>query len=314
MTDIVTLTPNPTIDLATSVDRLEPFRKLRCADAQRDPGGGGINVARVLRRWDCEVLAIYPAGGPAGDLLKRLMRNKGIPSKAIAVAEDTREDFTVFESATVNQFRFVLPGATLSEEEWSACCDAIGAVDPPPRFVVASGSLAPTMPANSYLRAIYAAKAIGAKAVIDTSGAALKHALGKGVYLVKPNLRELTEITGLPIEDLSAQVAACQNLVNSDQASIVALTLAERGAIAVTRAGAWHARAPAIRPISTVGAGDSFLGTMLWRLGAGFDVPDALRYGVAAGSAALLAPGTELAHPEGTQHFLPQVTIEKIGS
>jgi len=312
--DIVTFTPNPAVDLATSVERVAPFHKMRCSQAKRDPGGGGINVARVLRRWKADALAIFPAGGPTGELLKRLVDREAIPSKVIAVPDDTREDFMVFEEESGKQFRFVLPGCPLDEGVWRACCDAISAIAPHPRFVVVSGSLPPGTPVDAYARVARAAKAIGAKFVIDTSGEALKCALDEGVSLVKPNLRELSELTGNTLDTISAKLAACRGLVASKRAAIVALTLAERGALAVTNEGAWRASAPLVRPVSTVGAGDSFLGTMLWRIAAGHDVRDAVRYGVAAGTAALLSPGTDLCRPKDVESLLPQISVEEIGA
>ena len=312
MADIVTLTPNPAIDLSTAVDRIVPFRKLRCAEPKRDPGGGGINVARVLRRWNSDTLAIFPAGGPTGMLLTRLVDGEGIPRKVVEISDDTREDFTVFETQSGRQYRFVLPGPILSDDAWHACCGVIAELDPRPRFVVASGSLPPDAHPSAYARIAKAARAIGAKPVIDTSGEPLKYALDEGVFLVKPNLRELTELAGRTLDEFPAQLAACRELVTSGKAAVVALTLAEQGAIAVTAEGAWRAFAPQVRPVSTVGAGDSFLGTMLWRIALGHDVGDSLRYGVAAGTAALLAPGTDLCRPQDVETLLPQVSLEKI--
>jgi 6-phosphofructokinase 2 len=310
--DFVTFTPNPAIDMATSVERVTPFQKLRCSEAQRDPGGGGINVARVLHRFKCDVLAIFPAGGPTGDLLKRLMEEAGIPSHVVALSSDTREDFTVFEDATGNQFRFVMPGSPLDESHWRTGCEAVYSADPAPRFVIASGSLPPGAADDAYASVMRAAKSRGARAVIDTSGIALKYALDEGVYLAKPNLRELKELTGKSLESLLEQITACHDLVRSRKATVVTLTLAERGAIAVTREGAWHAKAPDIRPVSTVGAGDSFLATMIWKIAFSGDVACALQYAVAAGTAALLSPGTELCRPEDVERIVAQVVVEGI--
>ena len=116
METVVTITPNPTIDIYTTVEQVVPIQKLRCAAARRDPGGGGINVARVVRRLGGEVAAIYPA-----NLLRRLVDREGVRSFAISVAEETREDFTVLDEKSRNQYRFVLPGSVLSEAEWAAC-------------------------------------------------------------------------------------------------------------------------------------------------------------------------------------------------
>src|SRR5271165_5594061 len=115
MPKITTLTANPAIDIATSVSLVAPLHKLRCTPARRDPGGGGINVARVVRRLGGDVTAIYTCGGATGELLRRLVEDEQIPSCTSAVKEETREDFTVNERITGQQFRFVLPGPTLTE-------------------------------------------------------------------------------------------------------------------------------------------------------------------------------------------------------
>jgi 6-phosphofructokinase 2 len=103
MESVITITPNPAIDIFTMVEEIVPIRKLRCTAARRDAGGGGINVARVVRRLGHEVSAIYPAGGATGELLRRLVELEGVRSLAIAVSEETREDFTALEQKQGNQ-------------------------------------------------------------------------------------------------------------------------------------------------------------------------------------------------------------------
>jgi 6-phosphofructokinase 2 len=296
MEAIVTLTANPAIDVCTGVDEIAPTRKLRCTVARRDPGGGGINVARVVRRLGSEVAAIYPAGGSTGRLRERLVEREGVRSVAIAIGPETREDFTVVEQKSGNQYRFVLPGAPLAEPEWQACLDALQAMNKLPPFVVGSGSLPPGAPDDFYARAARIAKAGGAKMVVDTSGQALTAALKEGLYLVKPNLRELQEFMHAPLSDQAERIRACRHLIEAGGAEVVALTLGAYGALLVTRDTAHLARSPAIEPASAVGAGDSFVGGMVWSLAAGGGIVGAFRYGVAAGSAAVLNPGTELCH------------------
>src|SRR5262249_47328399 len=121
MADVVTLTMNPAIDLSVSVERVTPFHKLRSSEGPRHPGGGGINVARVMKRLGADVTAIYPAGGTLGQLLRQLMEKEGIPQVTIPIAGQTREDFTVNERGTGFQYRFVVPGPSLTEHEWHAC-------------------------------------------------------------------------------------------------------------------------------------------------------------------------------------------------
>jgi 6-phosphofructokinase 2 len=312
MASIVTLTINPTIDVSTSVDRVTATRKLRCTEARRDPGGGGINVARVVKRLGGSVAAIYPAGGDTGLLLRHLLDAEGIESLPIAIGEETRIAFTVTEDSTHKQFRFVLPGPAIEEKAWRATLDVLAGVSPAPKFMVASGSLPPGVPHNFYAIAARVAKDRGMRFVLDTSGPALDAALKEGVYLVKPNLRELRELVGASPADDAALVAACRNLVRDRRAEVVALSLGQRGALLVTPRHTLRAEPPRVAVVSAVGAGDSFLGAMVQRLAAGASVEDAFQYGVAAGSAAVLRRGTDLCQPEDVKRFYPQVAIREV--
>src|SRR4029079_1435249 len=141
MPRIVTLTPNPAVDLSTAVERVVPRSKLRCAQPRRDPGGGGVNVARVVKRLGGDVEAILPVGGFTGELLRRLLEKEDISSCLIKAEAATREDFSCTESSTASQYRFVLPGEPLRESEWRECLAALAARKPD--FVVGSGRLAP---------------------------------------------------------------------------------------------------------------------------------------------------------------------------
>ena len=113
MPDIATLTINPAIDVFVNVGRVEPTRKLRCSPPKRDPGGGGINVARVAHRLGADVTAIYPIGGQIGKLLQRLVEREDIASLVTPSHVETRENFTAYEKSTGEQYRFVLPGSAL---------------------------------------------------------------------------------------------------------------------------------------------------------------------------------------------------------
>src|SRR6516225_7322015 len=165
MTDIVTITPNPAVDLSTSVERIVPIYKLRGTSQRRDPGGGGINVARVIKRLGGDVSAIYPVGGTTGDLLRRLLDNEGVPSQTFPIAEETREDFFVSEISTGQPFRFILPGPRLNDGEWQQCLTLLSRVEPFPHFVVASGSLPRGVPDDFYARLAKIAKQRGARMV-----------------------------------------------------------------------------------------------------------------------------------------------------
>ena len=312
MADVVTLTINPAIDLSVSVERVVPLHKLRCSAARRDPGGGGINVARVIRRLGGDVTAIYPAGGALGELLRRLLDEEQIPALATPIAAETREDFTVLEHSSGVQYRFILPGPLLSEPEWSACLGLCAGLDQRTRFVVGSGSLPPGVPEDFYGRLAQAAKEAGRKVVIDTSGPPLRAALAAGVYLIKPSLNEFRLLMGAPLETEADWIEACRALVERGQTEAVALTLGDRGALLVTRDQVLRAPGLPIKPVSVVGAGDSFLGAMIWSLASGDGMDTALRHGVAAGSAALLLPGTELCRREDVERLVKEVVVKAI--
>lgn len=308
---IVTLTINPAVDVSTSVRKMVPFTKMRCAPAQRDPGGGGINVARVLKRLGVEAAAIYTAGGATGQLLTTLVEREGVRSIVIPTANDTREDITIFDETTREQFRLVFPGALLSDAEWQECLASITRIKPPPAFVIASGSLPAGVPQDFFGRVVQATKA-HSRTIVDTSGPFLKPALEAGVYLIKPNLHEFQELAGIATTDEAALIEAGRRLFERYRIEIIALSMGPAGALLLTRDTALRSNGFPIEPISVSGAGDSFLGAMLWSLANNASLDMALRYGVAGGSAALLNAGTELCRPEDVHRLASEVIVTPI--
>jgi 6-phosphofructokinase 2 len=308
---LITLTLNPALDLATTTARVEPTHKLRCSPAQRFAGGGGINVARVLHRLGSDVQAWALAGGAAGAQMRQLLADEGVPTVLQPIAGDTRENFSVVETATGQEFRFVLPGPALQAAEWQACLDALAVLTPAPRWLVASGSLPPGVPDDFYARLARAARARGIRVVVDTSGAPLAAALDAGVTLVKPSLRELREVMKQPLDTPADWCVATQALVRAGQAEIVALSVGAQGAVLATREGVWQAPALDVPATTgTTGAGDCFVAALVWALDRGEAPPDALRWAVAAGAAALMAPGTALAQAADVHRLHPLVRVQ----
>ena len=198
----------------------------------------------------------------------------------------------------------------LRESEWRGCLDILAATQPRPKFIVASGSLPPGVPDDFYAQAAGIARKLGAKFILDTSGAPLAAALEHGVYLIKPNLREMCELAGTPLAGQGDWIAAARRIIDAGKVEVVALSLGHLGALLVTRDQALRSPALPIKPVSAVGAGDSFLGAMVFSLAKGDSLADAFRLGVAAGSAALIHEGTELCQPADVHRLLAQVTIE----
>ena len=310
MADILTLTMNPALDIYTSIDRVVPNHKLRCAAAQNHPGGGGINVARVIHRLGGDVLALFTAGGVTGQVLQALLQAEHIPAQAISIAGETRESFSVHETNGQQDFRFVLPGPTLSPDEVHLCLQQLAASASSARYVIASGSLTPGAPDDFYAQVTAQVQARGGRMVLDTSGPALSAALrAGGVYLVKPSLRELRELTELPLNTEADWCAASRALIAQGQTEIVALSLGEDGALLVSATQAWRAQALQVEVASTIGAGDSFLAALVWALSQSQDLAQALRQAMAAGAAALLSSGTALSQPADMARLLPAVRL-----
>lgn len=312
MQSVATLTINPAIDCCTAVEEIRPHVKLRGMAAWREPGGGGINVARVIRRLGGQVTAVFPVGGSTGQLLRALVEREKVLSRTVDICGDTREDFTIVEKGSGKDYRFVQPGPTLHEAEWRACLDAIDQLPERPDFIVASGSLPPGVPDDFYARLAHLANTSGMKLVLDTSGPALAAALREGVYLVKPSRRELEELVNEQLADGKALIRASRTLVEKGQAEVVALTLGRGGALMMTRDEACRAPALPIRPVSAVGAGDSFLGSMIWSIAQGMGLAEAFRYGMAAGSAAVCHPGTELCQADDIRGLYGKVTVVEL--
>lgn len=312
MTDILTITMNPAVDVFTSTANVRPTHKLRCGPALVHPGGGGINVARVLTRLDVQALALYPAGGLTGGLLRKLLEAEGVAARAVPIAGETRESFTVHDNASRQDYRFVLPGPQLTGAEWQSCLDAAVTVPVGSGLAVASGSLPPGVPDDFYARLARRLATQGVRLALDTSGPALAAALEAGVYLVKPSLRELGDLTGAVLDTPAQRLAACRSIVQAGRAEVVALSLGAEGALLVTREGAWQAAALAVPVASTVGAGDSFLGALLAARCRGMGFDQALARGIAASAAALLTSGTALCQPADFERLLPQVRVQSL--
>ena len=310
MKRVRTLTMNPALDLSAVTDSVIPTEKLRCRAVRRDAGGGGINVARVVKRLGGEVEAVFPSGGPCGESLARLMREEGLVFQSVAIAEETREDFTIVDESAGRQYRFVLPGPALSEAEWGACLAL--ATEGSFEIACASGSLPPGAPTDLYARLAAQYHQANRQFLLDTAGPALGAALQEPIYLIKPNLKELSGLLKTPLTGQISQLAACRALLDTHPLEAIALSLGADGALLVTRRHAWHAPCPRTEAVSTVGAGDSFMGGLVWALASGLTLEDMLRCAVAAGSAAVMTPGTELCHAPDVWRLRNQIEIREI--
>jgi len=307
MSKIVTITFSPSIDKTTAIPALIPETKLRCANPKMEPGGGGINVARVIKKLGGEVTAVFPSGGYMGKFFNHMLQRENVPAIAVHTINETRESIVVLEESTNNQYRFGMPGVELFENEWKQCVQVIEKLKNP-EFIVASGSLPPGVPLDIYGRLAKVAKNGNAKFVVDTSGEALKHAAEEGVYLLKPNLSELGSLVGVDNLDIANVEEVAKSLIHKSHAEVIVVSLGADGAILVTENETYRAKPPAVDRKSTVGAGDSMVAGIVWSLHRGMNLKQALHYGVACGTAATMNPGTELCHLQDVENIFNQLS------
>lgn len=295
MPAIATLTMNPALDVATETDAVRPTDKLRCSAPRHDPGGGGINVARVVHTLGGEAVAVFPSGGPAGQAIEALLAAEGVAFEAVPIAGQSRESFAVTERGSGLQYRFVMPGPALGEAERQACLDRIGEMAPAPAFVVASGSLPPGMGPEFFARLARLCAGIGARLILDSASVTPEAVAGQGVYLLKPNLRELEALAGRALPEADDQAEAARELIARGCAEVVVVSRGSEGAMLVTAGEAVPFDPIEVPLASAVGAGDSMVAAIVLGLVRGFPLREAVRFGMAAGAAALMTPGTELA-------------------
>jgi 6-phosphofructokinase 2 len=301
----MTLALNPAIDIASEVPRIRPTDKVRTENETFEPGGGGVNVARVIHELGGDAEALCLAGGATGALLDELMAEIPLRRKLIRIAGNTRVSLTIVETSTGLEYRFVPDGPEPSSDELAGCLDAIREA----RFdyFVASGSVPPGAPDDILARVGMIVADKGARFVLDSSGVGLSATLGHApVYLVKPSLAELEAYLGRRVDEAGAADAAAA-LVRDAKAEIVAVTLGAAGVIVATRDTLTRIPAPEMEARSAVGAGDSFLAAMTLALAEGRRVGDAAAYGVAAGAAAVLAPRSKVCRREDVARLYEEI-------
>ncbi|MDF0543902.1 1-phosphofructokinase family hexose kinase [Sphingobium sp. H39-3-25] len=307
MTNIVTVTLNPAIDGACAAQEVRHTHKVRTTNERYDAGGGGINVGRVIQRLGGEVLTVYLAGGATGTVLNSLVDQYALPRLCIDIDDHTRISLAVHEASTGREYRFVPDGPLIAGTEWQACLVALEALDFD--WLVLSGSLPRGVPDDFYIRAGDVARSRGARVVLDTSGPALARTLASGgIFLVKPSLGEFEQLMGTPLRDPDRLVAAARSLTAQGETAHLAVTMGHEGALLANADGILRLPAIAVAAQSAVGAGDSFVAAMTHALATGRSAHDAFRYGLAAGTAAVMTPGNDLCHRDDVERLFAQLT------
>lgn len=304
MVSIYTLTLSPSLDSATLTPQIYPEGKLRCSAPVFEPGGGGINVARAITHLGGKATAIFPSGGATGEHLESLLADEQVATQTVNAKDWTRQNLHVHVESNGEQYRFVMPGARLSDDEFRQLEEKVLAIEPGALLVI-SGSLPPGISTQKLTALIASVQQRGIRCIVDSSGEALQAALEPGqLELVKPNQKELSALVNRALTQPDDVRTAAEELVRSGKALRVVVSLGPQGALAVDKTGFAQVVPPPMKSQSTVGAGDSMVGAMVLKLAEGASLLEMTRYGVAAGSAATINQGTRLCSLEDTQKIV----------
>jgi 6-phosphofructokinase 2 len=309
MSNIITITFNPALDKSIAVPQLIPEKKLKCSHVKVEPGGGGINVSRAIHKLGGKSEAVFLSGGYTGKKFEALLLADNIRFVALPIHADTRENFIVFDEFANLQYRFGMDGPQIEEVEWQQVLTYLNQQEDI-HYIVASGSLPPGVPTELFGKLAVIAKSKNAKLVVDTSGEALQYAVKEGVYLIKPNLSELSSLYGKEKLAKDEIIAAAQSIIHKGGCEIMVVSMGADGAMLVSGTEHYHVQPPAVTIHSTVGAGDSMVAGITLALANGLSYREALCYGVAAGTAATLNAGTELCKKEDTERIFAQLKQE----
>jgi len=307
MNKIITITLNPAIDKTTSTEKVVPEKKLRCTYPTFEPGGGGINVSRALAHMGCESLAMYFAGGYSGNFLQELLIKENIPSVVIPIKGNTRTNIIVVDKSTQLQYRFGMVSPPVEEGDWKLFLEQLekqSGYD----YVVASGSLPDGVPIDFFGRVAAIVKKQHARLIVDTSGEALKHAMFEGVFMVKPNINELSSLCGKEEFQKGEIVTAARSIITKKGCEVMVVSMGKEGAMLVTKEEDYQIVPPDIIIKSTVGAGDSMVAGMIFALSKNMDWNDVLCYGIAFGTAATMNEGTALCKKKDVERLFNEMS------
>lgn len=308
---IATVTLNPAIDKTVSVSGLVVGKTNRVIVEQIDAGGKGVNVAKALSQFGCEVLVLGFVAGNFSQLIHQALARRKVVTDLVEVAGETRINLKIKDNQTGSETEINEPGFPVSREQLKVVEQKIEAFARPSRVVVFSGSLPPGVPADAYARFIHIARQRGAKAILDTAGEALRQGITAGPDLVKPNLAEAEELTGKPIRSERELGAALRTLIRSGAKAAV-ISCGTQGAVGTDGSISLHARPPRIHASSSIGSGDAMVAALAWCVLRQASFEEAFALAVAAGTATAAMNGSGTAELPLVRNLLAQVHVERL--
>ena len=309
---IFTLTMNPSLDRYLYIDELKEDDTVRVKKFSDYPAGKGIDVSRVIRELGGVSVAVALLGGATGRKIEELLDAEGVIYTAIRVEPETR--INVILQVGKTQYRLSLPGEQVERSRLEKVRETLQALVREGDIVVISGSLPRGVSPDFYTGIIFMLKQWGAKVYFDSDGENLKAGLIAEPDGIKPNIHELSRITGKKLreDDLEEILEAAEEINKRERVKEVLISLGGKGAILYTEEGIWQVKVPKLPVVSAVGAGDAFLGAYVLKRSEGKSYEEALKYAGAAGSATVLTPGTQLCRREDVEALVNKVEVIRI--
>lgn len=308
---ILTLTVNPAVDRIVTVDRLVFEDRAYIESTTEAAGGRGINVSRVLSRFGAKTTAITLAGRDVGRKFEQELQHDSFDKEIVKIRSNIRLNIAISDhqglSVKLNE-----RGPKLSKIEQDRIFRAVENLLPNASWLMLCGSMPPGMDSHLYNRMIRLAAEKGVETFLDTDGDALLQSLEAQPTIVKPNQSEAERLLNTALITRSQQIDAVQHIKALGPRSVV-LSLGSRGAIAATTSeGVLEVIPPQVQSLCPIGAGDAMSAAIVWALTKGQSFGDALRWGVAAGTASSKLPGIALANLEQTKEVYAQTQLTRI--
>ncbi|HYH04657.1 MAG TPA: 1-phosphofructokinase [Bacillota bacterium] len=308
---IITVTLNPAVDSTLYFNDFHVGGLNRVLRETVDPGGKGVNVAKVVRALGLPVTATGFLGRGNAALFQDFFRQVDIHDSFIQIAGSTRTNLKLVDEPTGQVSEVNFAGLPYSETDLYQLSNTLRSLVYPGCWVVCSGSLPPNAPTDLYACLIGELRQKGGKVFLDTSGKALAEGIRAKPDAIKPNLHELGELTGCHLQNDSEVLAAMEELLNAG-IGLVVVSMGAKGALAATREQRWKVTPPPIAVKSTVGAGDTLVAGLLVGLVKDLTLADSMRLATAAAAAAVALPGTRAASQVEMEKLCKQVVVEKI--
>jgi len=306
---VTVLSLNPSVDVSYEIPRLLADQKAHATATRYDPGGNGINVARALKELGLCAHTYGFIAGESGEFLLRLVKQRLGDDHFFSIQGETRINSTVLQTKPPCQYEFSAPGPEVSSEMLEKLCKAF--VSAATGYAVLTGSVQPGVPATIYAELCRKIRGQGGFPVVDAHDNLLRHALTAHPFLIKPNRYELEMLINSKLPSLDDVAREACRLQHSG-IDKVCVSLGPEGALIADDHACYYAMTPAMPVRCTVGAGDSMLAGLLAAFANRMSTEEALRLGIACGSATAMHPGTELLTNEEICSLGKQITVKTI--